>query len=79
MRRDGVVGGVRSAGVGDRRTLIDIDRSHREREGCASLSFVPSFPLNQVARLSGRFRSLLWLPYLLHLLICAPFLFLPFN
>lgn len=63
MRRDGVVGGVRSAGVGDRRTLIDIDRSHREREGCASLSFVPSFPLNQVARLSGRFRSLLWLPY----------------
>lgn len=31
MRRDGVVGGVRSAGVGDRRTLIDIDRSHRER------------------------------------------------
>lgn len=74
-----MVGGVRSAGVGDRRTLIDIDRSHREREGCASLSFVPSFPLNQVARLSGRFRSLLWLPYLLHLLICAPFLFLPFN
>lgn len=32
MRRDRVVGGVRSAGVGDRRTLIDIDRSHRERE-----------------------------------------------
>lgn len=27
--------GVRSAGVGDRRTLIDIDRSHRERERAA--------------------------------------------
>lgn len=77
-----MVGGVRSAGVGDRRTLIDIDRSHREREGCASLTFVPSFPLKpgcQAKYLSGRFRSLLWLPYLLHLLICAPFLFLPFN
>lgn len=57
---------MRSAGVGDRRTLIDIDRSHREREGCASLSFVPSFPLKpgcQAKYLSGRFRSLLWLPY----------------